>query len=59
MRKYRRSEYREYTNCCFYPTEDIAQLDGDCQRRDRARFGKSKGSRQNAGVIREILYRRD
>jgi hypothetical protein len=59
MRKYRKSEYRKHTNRYPHSIKNITQLDGDCQRRDRARFSKNKGNRQNADVIREILYRED
>jgi hypothetical protein len=59
MRKYRKNEYRKYTNRYFHPTEDITQFNGGYQRRNRARFDKNKDSRQNADATREILYRED
>jgi hypothetical protein len=42
-----------------HPIENIIQFNDGCQRRNRARFGKNRGSRQNADAIREILYRGD
>jgi hypothetical protein len=59
MRKYRESEYRKYTNRYLHSTENIIQFNGDCQRRNRTRFDKNKGNRQNASATREILYRGD
>jgi hypothetical protein len=57
MRKCRKKEYRKHTNRYSHPTKNITQFNGDCQRRDRARFGKNKGSRQNVNATREIFYR--
>jgi hypothetical protein len=59
MRKYKKSEYRKYTNRYSHPIKNITQLNDDYQRRDRARFAKNKRNRQNAGAIRKILYRED